>query len=90
MVTNLTIVVAAWAALAAFCWVSYLIFMAWFVKHTGDPGSLRHAARAVRAFPVRMPFERAYDRVQHVPRRHRAVCRIRDGSRLKQASQRSP
>jgi hypothetical protein len=54
MVTNLTVVVAASAALAASCWVSYLIFCAWLVKHTGNPKSLRHAANAVRAFPVRI------------------------------------
>ena len=54
MVTNLTVVVTALAALAAVCWISYLIFCAWLVKYTGEPKSLRHVASAVRAFPVRI------------------------------------
>lgn len=31
-------------------WITYWVFGAWLVHRTGDPASLRHAARAARAF----------------------------------------
>ena len=38
---------------AVLCWISYLIFCGWLVKHTGRSESLRDAAVAARAFPWR-------------------------------------
>jgi hypothetical protein len=50
------LVPAVAAAALVVCWLAYLLFCRWLVRHTDDPASLEHAATAARAFPFgRLP-----------------------------------